>query len=632
MNTDTDSESEDKKHEVATTAAYAIKHWERDNGRDADKADMVPFIIEAINAFSPGSAPAKTVETEDDRTEVETMLALRAADKMAWICDDWVQRHVIDARSALADARLSYGEPFKYRWSKLEAPSDPSASKSSPATSVHGAAEGVQTLEEIARETASTVLELCSEGVRVSYYSQVPAIILAALTKAASVHPAPLAVRGEQERLENETPLAYKAGDAPRQIASSRYVVGFMFDPTFQRVALIRKNKPQWQAGLLNGIGGKIELGEEPAHAMRREFIEEAGLDRFTWSHFATLAGTNNDGATFELVCFWTSDSLNLCRSQESEKIEIIDVATIAEREDTIGNLPWLITLARDCGAGVFPPRIVKADYGPSVVNGNDGLEQTRVSSSKSVPATLKGEEEAEQEPRKEHCIRCNQLTDDWVDTEQTHGRCCRPCESIISREAEQEKTSGIPEADVSAEGASKQKWLPIESAPKDGTIIDLWANGNRRTDCYWGKPDHSCGEAGSYCDSDWHSDEPGWVDGCFGEFLHVQDATHWMPLPAAPSVGRPERGSITHQVSEPPASSPDTPAPSEKVSAALPEISDLEIATFLTEFDEGKHPLSPEDEIALERSRPELFKLVKRILATPSAALPGTEEKTDLE
>lgn len=89
---------------------------------------------------------------------------------------------------------------------------------------------------------------------------------------------------------------------------------------------------------------------------------------------------------------------------------------------------------------------------------------------------------------------------------------------------------------------ASKQKWSPIESAPKDGTEIDLWVpnihGGRRWTDCFWGKPDHSCGEAGPYCDSDWHSEKPGWVDGVFPEFVG-DPPTHWMPIPEAPSVGR---------------------------------------------------------------------------------------------
>ena len=34
----------------------------------------------------------------------------------------------------------------------------------------------------------------------------------------------------------------------------------------------------EWQAGLLNGIGGKIEDGEAPIEALVREFAEETGV------------------------------------------------------------------------------------------------------------------------------------------------------------------------------------------------------------------------------------------------------------------------------------------------------------------------------------------------------------------
>ena len=37
----------------------------------------------------------------------------------------------------------------------------------------------------------------------------------------------------------------------------------------------MRKNKPHWQEGHLNGIGGKIEEGELPIDAMQREYEEE---------------------------------------------------------------------------------------------------------------------------------------------------------------------------------------------------------------------------------------------------------------------------------------------------------------------------------------------------------------------
>jgi hypothetical protein len=79
--------------------------------------------------------------------------------------------------------------------------------------------------------------------------------------------------------------------------------------------------------------------------------------------------------------------------------------------------------------------------------------------------------------------------------------------------------------------------WRPIETAPRDGTIIDLWSAdefGGRIPDCYWGFPEHTCGEAGHHCDSDWHSLSEGWVHSTFN--VRLDDSiTHWMPLPAPP-------------------------------------------------------------------------------------------------
>lgn len=60
------------------------------------------------------------------------------------------------------------------------------------------------------------------------------------------------------------------------------YVLGFMFTGDRKKVALIRKYNPPPQRGFLNGIGGKIEPGEVPIHAMVREFREETGVDTST--------------------------------------------------------------------------------------------------------------------------------------------------------------------------------------------------------------------------------------------------------------------------------------------------------------------------------------------------------------
>lgn len=80
--------------------------------------------------------------------------------------------------------------------------------------------------------------------------------------------------------------------------------------------------------------------------------------------------------------------------------------------------------------------------------------------------------------------------------------------------------------------------WKPIESAPKDGTVIDLWSTEfGRQPDCYWGKRSHCCGEDGQHCDSDWHSEPEAWIDSAQNTET-FDDVTHWRPLPSAPSGG----------------------------------------------------------------------------------------------
>ena len=45
-----------------------------------------------------------------------------------------------------------------------------------------------------------------------------------------------------------------------------------------EKVLLVEKDRPAWQSGKLNLVGGKIEEGETPEQAALRELKEEAGL------------------------------------------------------------------------------------------------------------------------------------------------------------------------------------------------------------------------------------------------------------------------------------------------------------------------------------------------------------------
>ncbi|WP_312814389.1 hypothetical protein [Brevundimonas sp.] len=85
-----------------------------------------------------------------------------------------------------------------------------------------------------------------------------------------------------------------------------------------------------------------------------------------------------------------------------------------------------------------------------------------------------------------------------------------------------------------------KLGWQPIEDAPQDGTVIDVWREDGGRDTVFWGFPHHDCGEMGRYCDSDWHSIRAaGWVCNTFNELIgrSHNPFTHWKPMDGAPNA-----------------------------------------------------------------------------------------------
>jgi 8-oxo-dGTP diphosphatase len=121
------------------------------------------------------------------------------------------------------------------------------------------------------------------------------------------------------------------------------YVAGFLFANNYELVALIEKQKPAWQKGKINAIGGKIEPGETPAEAMRREFREETGVDVETWRRYVVL-----NGPGFIVHFFFstvTEDELWEVKTTTDEVVGVYDVADL-DTVNTIPNLKWLIPMA----------------------------------------------------------------------------------------------------------------------------------------------------------------------------------------------------------------------------------------------------------------------------------------------
>ncbi len=137
-----------------------------------------------------------------------------------------------------------------------------------------------------------------------------------------------------------------------------KYVVGFAF--VGREVLVIRKQRPEWQRGKLNGIGGHIEPTDaSPVHAMVREFEEETGCRTHPseWTHFATLEGNDSDPARRHtesgafVVFFFRMDLpielVHLITSPTDERVEWTSLhAATMWQTPVVPNLRWLIPLA----------------------------------------------------------------------------------------------------------------------------------------------------------------------------------------------------------------------------------------------------------------------------------------------
>ena len=115
------------------------------------------------------------------------------------------------------------------------------------------------------------------------------------------------------------------------------YVVGFLFNHKGE-VCLIEKNRPEWQKGRLNGIGGHIENGESPTVAMNREFFEEAGACA-KWRQFCFMHGTQ-----YETYCFTSRVYQGEPKTMTDERVSWYPVNNLPS--NIISNLAWLVPMA----------------------------------------------------------------------------------------------------------------------------------------------------------------------------------------------------------------------------------------------------------------------------------------------
>ncbi len=123
------------------------------------------------------------------------------------------------------------------------------------------------------------------------------------------------------------------------------YTLGFIFNHTKTSVLLIQKNRPDWQKGKVNGIGGHIEKGEEPINSFIREVREETGIELNT-THVQFVGYIQSPESLVHVYTTLYDGEKNTVSSRTDEKVAWFPRAELPP--NIMSNLSWLIPLSLD--------------------------------------------------------------------------------------------------------------------------------------------------------------------------------------------------------------------------------------------------------------------------------------------
>lgn len=102
-----------------------------------------------------------------------------------------------------------------------------------------------------------------------------------------------------------------------------RVVVGIITDN--EEILLLRKNNPDWQKGLYNGIGGKVELNTTPLETIIKKCQEELGVNISNWIELDSEISSSG----IEIVYFLTTlneGEIKKLQSQTDERAELFSI------------------------------------------------------------------------------------------------------------------------------------------------------------------------------------------------------------------------------------------------------------------------------------------------------------------
>lgn len=133
-----------------------------------------------------------------------------------------------------------------------------------------------------------------------------------------------------------------------------RYVLGVLLDEDEKHVLVILKNRPAWQLGKLNCVGGKIEGDELPIAAMTREFLEETnyqGEELPRWQYVGKRfreATYDFQPTSYEMFIFVAHVDTRACENMSTDEptFRIPLNLEVLQRRGVPG-LAWVVDIAR---------------------------------------------------------------------------------------------------------------------------------------------------------------------------------------------------------------------------------------------------------------------------------------------
>lgn len=119
------------------------------------------------------------------------------------------------------------------------------------------------------------------------------------------------------------------------------YSIGLM--NFLDEIVLLKKARPEWQRGLLNLPGGKIEEDESPRQCMTREWKEETGVFTDNWKQRLEIVGEDY------ILYIFTTFPADRCELKftAKEPVRWYGLSWL-DYDKCVPNLRWMIPLLLD--------------------------------------------------------------------------------------------------------------------------------------------------------------------------------------------------------------------------------------------------------------------------------------------